>query len=240
MKKILLPGAFIVSSLFCAQSSELTGTTWNLKKVIRNNVTYTLPQNGEMGTPTLKFTPTPGSSGSSFNMSSPICGSSVWAMLYQADIHTGNFTFWTYGIGNNSTCTTSENINFFGQYSNYFAFHSETHNYEITYSGTTKNLVLTNNLGDKAFYESGSLATHESLLNNNAAIKVYPNPVKDNFLEIKGLERIEWTKIYDSEGRLIRHHSSDSKIDVSGLSTGGYVLEVKSQKGLSRHKFIRE
>lgn len=240
MKKLLLPAVIIVSTLFQAQSSELISTTWNLKKVIKNNITYDLPQNSEIGTPTLTFTPPPGASGTYVTMNSPFCGTSVWAMIYLMDIHPTNFTFWTYGAGPNETCTLPENVNFANQYYNYFAFNSDNHNYVITSSGNTRNLVLTNNLGDKAFYESGFLTTKELDASKVASIKIYPNPVKDSFLEIKGVERIEWTKIYNAEGRLIQQNSADSRIDVSGLSNGGYFLEIKSQKGISRHQFIRE
>ncbi|SHG05218.1 T9SS type A sorting domain-containing protein [Chryseobacterium sp. OV279] len=240
MKKLLLPAVIIVSTLFQAQSSELISTTWNLKKVIKNNITYDLPQNSEIGTPTLTFTPPPGASGTYVTMNSPFCGTNVWAMIYLMDIHPTNFTFWTYGAGPNETCTLPENVNFANQYYHYFAFNSDNHNYVITSSGNTRNLVLTNNLGDKAFYESGFLTTKELDASKVASIKIYPNPVKDSFLEIKGVERIEWTKIYNAEGRLIQQNSTDSRIDVSGLSKGGYFLEIKSQKGISRHQFIRE
>jgi len=239
MKKILLPAAIIISTLFQAQSTELLSTTWNLKKVIKNNTTYLLPQNSEIGTPTMIFTPIPGSSGTYTNMNSPVCGKSIWGNIFLPGIQPNHFVFWTYGVGNNQTCTNPENIDFTNQYVNYFNIGSDSHDYQITYSGNTKNLVLTNNIGDKAFYESGFLATKESEI-SKTAIKIYPNPVKDSFLEIKGVERIEWTKIYNAEGKLVQQNSSDSRIDVSGLSKGGYFLEIKSQKGLSRHQFIRE
>ncbi|MBL1220813.1 T9SS type A sorting domain-containing protein [Chryseobacterium sp. L7] len=240
MKKILLSAVLAAGTLFQAQSSELLSTTWYLKKVVKNNTTYLLPQNSEIAAPKMTFTPTPGSSGSYTNMNSPVCGKTIWGNIFVQGIQPNHFVFWTYGIGNNQTCTISENIDFTNQYANYFNIGSDSHDYQITYSGNTRNLVLTNNLGDKAFYESGFLATKELEPSKTASIKIYPNPVKDSFLEIKGVERIEWTKIYNAEGRLIQQNSADSRIDVSGLSKGGYFLEIKSQKEISRHQFIRE
>ncbi|WP_223607678.1 T9SS type A sorting domain-containing protein [Chryseobacterium sp. OSA05B] len=239
MKKILLPATIIISTLIQAQSTELLSTTWNLKKVIKNNTTYLLPQNSEIGTPTMTFTPTPGSSGTYTNMNSPVCGKSIWGNIFLQGIQPNHFVFWTYGVGNNQTCTNPENIDFTNQYVNYFNIGSDSHDYQITYSGNTKNLVLTNNLGDQAFYENGFLAIKESEI-SQTAIKIYPNPVKGSFLEIKGVERIEWTKIYNAEGKLVQQNSADSRIDVSGLPKGSYFLEIKSQKGISRHQFIRE
>ncbi|KMQ64950.1 hypothetical protein ACM46_12150 [Chryseobacterium angstadtii] len=240
MKKLLLSAVLMTGTLFHAQSAELLSTTWYLRKVIKSNITYMPPQNNEIGSPTLTFTPTSGSSGTTTNMSSPICGTSIWAMIYLNEITASQFSFWTAGVGNNSTCTQPGNISFFNQYSNYFAF-SNLHNYEITYSGNTKNLVLTNDYGDKAFYDSAFLGTKEESGTSKAtSIKIYPNPVKDSFLEVKGAERMEWTKIYNAEGKLIQQNSADSGIDVSGLPKGGYFLEIKSQKGISRHSFIKE
>ncbi|SHF87335.1 T9SS type A sorting domain-containing protein [Chryseobacterium vrystaatense] len=238
MKKLLLPAAFIISTLFQAQSTELVNTTWYLKKVVKNSTTYMLPQNSEIGTPTMAFTPS-GMSGYT-NMSSPICGTSMWGNIHESDITPAHFVFWTYGVGTNQTCTTPENSTFFTQYANYFAFNSEQHNYQITNSGNTRNLVITNNLGDQAFYESSFLAARETISSGKPSVKIYPNPVKDGFLEIQGVERIESTKIYNAEGRLVFENSNDSKINVSSLSKGGYFLEIKSQQGISRHKFIKE
>lgn len=239
MKKILLSAVLAAGTLFQAQSSELLSTTWYLRKVVKNTTTYTLPQNTEIGSPTLTFTPTPGSSGITTNMSSPICGTSIWAMIYLTEITASNFVFWTYGTGTNQTCTAPENIAFFNQYTSHFAINSDQHSYQITYSGNTKNLVITNYLGDKAFYDSGFLAAKE-VVKSNPLIKIYPNPVKDDFIEIKTPEHIEWSKVYSSEGKLLRTHSADSRIDVSGLPKGGYYLEIKFQKEISRHQFIRE
>lgn len=125
MKKILLSAVLTISTLIQAQSSELINTTWNLRKVVKNNTTYILPQNTEIGSPTLTFTPTPGSPGISTNMNSPICGTSIWAMIYLTEITANNFVFWTYGVGSNQTCTIPENITFFNQYASHFGINSD-------------------------------------------------------------------------------------------------------------------
>lgn len=188
----------------------------------------------------LSFTTTQGSSGTSFSMNSPFCGISAWALLYQMDIQASNFTFCTYGVGTNQNCTIAENISFSDQYSNYFSLNSDNHQYEITNAGNIINLVLTNNLGDKAYYKISFLAARETALSGHPQVKIYPNTVKDGLLKIQSIERIETTKIYNREGRLVLENFSDSKINVSSLSKGGYFLEIKSQQGISRHQFIKE
>lgn len=69
------------------------------------------------------------------------------------------------------------------------------------------------------------LATHESTKNNNTA-SIYPNPVKD-FLYIKGIKGIEKVEIYNMVGQKIKTDNAvESRIDVSSLSKGNYILQI--------------
>jgi len=240
MKKILLPFVIILSSFIHAQTG-LYNTDWYLKKVIKNNITYNLPQNSEIGTPILTFTPgsSPGTL-STTNLNSFICGQNIWALLYDLDMTATHFNFWTYGVSTGNTCTMPENSTFSPLYTGYFGQDFSMHSYQITYTGSTKTLILTNAFGDQVFYQSGNLNTND--LNHilpEKNIIIYPNPAND-YLVIKSEDRIEWFKIYNSEGRLIQQNKYETKIDISTLSKGGYFLEVKSQNGVSKHKFIKE
>lgn len=237
MKKILLPFVIIFGSFFHAQTA-LYNTDWYLKKVVKNNITYNLPQNSEIGTPILTFTSNSGTLATT-NLNSSICGQSIWALLYNMDITATNFNFWTYGVSTGNTCILPENTTFSPLYTGYFGQDSPVHNYQITYTGNTKTLILTNTWGDQAFYQSGNLNTND--LNPILAEKaiIYPNPAND-YLLVKSEDKIEWIKIYNPEGRLILQNKYETKIDISALSKGGYFLEVKSQNGTSKHKFIKE
>lgn len=69
-------------------------------------------------------------------------------------------------------------------------------------------------------------------------IKVYPNPVKD-FINITSDKAIKSVEIYDVLGRLIKTNSS-TKINVSQLSKGNYLLKIKTDSGDIIEKFIKE
>ncbi len=69
-------------------------------------------------------------------------------------------------------------------------------------------------------------------------IVVYPNPVSE-FLNIvlPKDEKLENTKIYNSAGQLIKIEKS-KKIDVSSFVKGKYILEIKTNKSVSRKSIL--
>jgi hypothetical protein len=71
-------------------------------------------------------------------------------------------------------------------------------------------------------------------------IKVYPNPTSDFiYLDLPESEQSEY-QIIDLSGNLIKSGVvSDSKISISHLSLGGYVLKVRSKKGITVKKIIK-
>lgn len=238
MKKLLL-SLTTISCIFVSAQTALHGADWHLKKIVKNNITYNLPQNSEMGSPILTFS---SALNSLTNMNSPICGTNIWAQIYNTEITANSFNFWAKGIGNTNTCTLPENTAFYTQYYDYFSMSSNTYNYQITYAGGMRDLVITNSSGDQAFYQSGLLGTNESKLKQlDKTVNIYPNPVKEGLLHLKNTERIEWVKVYSLEGKLIlQSHSSDNEINVSNLLKGGYFIQLKSQSGISIHQFIKE
>ncbi|WP_431241548.1 T9SS type A sorting domain-containing protein [Flavobacterium sp. P21] len=73
---------------------------------------------------------------------------------------------------------------------------------------------------------------------------IYPNPVKD-ILNINSKVEVEKQamSVYDMLGQLIiaiPHAENVSKIDVSKLQTGNYILKVKTNSGTSAVKFIKD
>lgn len=71
-------------------------------------------------------------------------------------------------------------------------------------------------------------------------IKLYPNPVKGNILnvEIPSLETFNY-KIINIQGRIILSGRSDGKIDVSKLEGGMYFIEVNEGDETLTKKFIK-
>ncbi|OWK74133.1 peptidase M1 [Flavobacteriaceae bacterium JJC] len=69
------------------------------------------------------------------------------------------------------------------------------------------------------------------------AIKVYPNPVKDQ-LSVSGITKNQKYEIYSLDGKLIKTgtYSAGQTIDVNSLTKGAYLLKIDSQN----LKFIKE
>ena len=68
-------------------------------------------------------------------------------------------------------------------------------------------------------------------------VKIYPNPVKD-FLNIDA-KNIDWIKIYDVSGKLVKTFSKQSKINISELPKGNYLTEISENGKISKQKFIK-
>ncbi|PZU88660.1 MAG: hypothetical protein DI529_05545 [Chryseobacterium sp.] len=68
--------------------------------------------------------------------------------------------------------------------------------------------------------------------NFNSKTNIYPNPAQD-FFEYKGINgNIVSTNIYSSNGSLVKAvNSGDSKINVSNLKSGVYIVQTKTSNG---------
>lgn len=77
--------------------------------------------------------------------------------------------------------------------------------------------------------------------NEKNNIKIFPNPVK-NILNIKTNESISGYEIYTLDGRKLEtgNKINDSKIDVSNLSKGNYLIKFKTKSKEHSAKFIKE
>jgi hypothetical protein len=71
---------------------------------------------------------------------------------------------------------------------------------------------------------------------------LYPNPSSD-FVDIKQeplLKIVSWSLV-DMNGRTVLKDQTEKKIDVSGLSTGTYIIEILSENGSLHHrKFVKK
>lgn len=77
---------------------------------------------------------------------------------------------------------------------------------------------------------------------NNSIIEVYPNPVKDK-LKIQNTEniKIESISIIDLKGqKLLKFEKNRTELDLSGISTGIYLLKVKYENGELIKKILVE
>jgi len=68
-------------------------------------------------------------------------------------------------------------------------------------------------------------------------ITIYPNPAKDHINVAAGESKIENVQIYNLNGKLLKEEAN-SKINISALSTGTYIIKVKTENGVFAEKVI--
>ena len=72
------------------------------------------------------------------------------------------------------------------------------------------------------------------------SIKVYPNPVVSNLrIELSSDNRIELVRFYDLSGKLVKTNN-DNDIDVSELSSGVYLINVQTKKGVVTKRIVKK
>lgn len=101
--------------------------------------------------------------------------------------------------------------------------------------------------------QSGKITWHKNNLidplsvdefsNNANAIKVFPNPVK-NELFFETNQNIEKVTVYNLDGKMIKEFNAESsfltKIDVRTLANGLYFMEIQLANGTQTHKIIKQ
>ena len=90
---------------------------------------------------------------------------------------------------------------------------------------------------EQAFYEVLHLSTS---VNDMLAeqIAIYPNPTK-GFLVIGTDYLIEQVRIFNVHGHVVESQLKENAIDLSDVSNGIYFIEIHTNKGLARKKFIK-
>lgn len=85
------------------------------------------------------------------------------------------------------------------------------------------------------------LATDEKTLDKIESVKVYPNPAKD-ILHIEFPNDVKNFKVEvtDMNGRLIINKENETKLNVSGLSRGAYLVTLKSGEQKAVRKILIE
>ncbi len=88
-------------------------------------------------------------------------------------------------------------------------------------------VVNVNNAEDNAtaiYYFNQALSVPEVI---NNALKIYPNPVADQFF-VEGGDKVERLDIYNLEGKLVKEfrNTGSTAMDVSELPTGNYIVRM--------------
>ncbi|MCT2564259.1 T9SS type A sorting domain-containing protein [Chryseobacterium herbae] len=121
----------------------------------------------------------------------------------------------------------------------------------LIYSGTAAETIGMNqlrfvhdNTAGTAFIDNVKVYT-EAMLSaaNVAAVKntltVYPNPATD-FIKINSSGKIKSVELFDSAGKKIQARVENDKIDVTSLSAGVYLVNIKTENGNFSEKFIKK
>ncbi|WP_295212283.1 M28 family peptidase [uncultured Chryseobacterium sp.] len=86
---------------------------------------------------------------------------------------------------------------------------------------------------------SSLLATDEAKPSSLESVNVYPNPAKD-YLNVELPKHIKnfRLEIADMNGRLLSNHENETRVNVSGLSNGAYMVTVKADGKTAVRKII--
>ncbi|SEH45260.1 T9SS type A sorting domain-containing protein [Chryseobacterium culicis] len=84
----------------------------------------------------------------------------------------------------------------------------------------------------------GSLAVHET--SKEQTFKISPNPAQE-ILNIESDAKISLVSIFDAKGSLIKNiFNPDKSLHISDLTTGVYIIKVKTEKSEFTQKFIKK
>lgn len=93
----------------------------------------------------------------------------------------------------------------------------------------------------KTAYAGGTLAAEETG-QNNQKIQIYPNPVADDLkLIIPTNIKVEQISVYNAAGQLLKSLSGNiNQIDFRSFKTGLYILNIKTNLGVTQQKVIKK
>jgi ELWxxDGT repeat protein len=70
------------------------------------------------------------------------------------------------------------------------------------------------------------------------SLDISPNPA-NNFINLNSVNKMEGIQIFDLLGNQINSYKPANKINIANLNSGSYILQVKTNKGYVRKKFIK-
>lgn len=152
-----------------------------------------------------------------------------WEFL--ADSGNGNFVnpylIYYNSTGNNAVSTPPANN--FGTW----VENTAVTNGECGGNLTAANSTMTGNV------HSSNLGISTSEL-TRTKIQIFPNPVSE-IISISGIENAQTVEIYNMAGQLVRTEDFAEKINVSSLSSGTYVLRIKTKESkILEFKFVKK
>ena len=207
---------------------EITDSNWFLDKTKINDIVNYVPDLANVDFNEIELSIRNFYNDKIYNINTPIESTFVNfgcnMQQYIIDVDRPNQQFFIYFRGGTlSECGDPIVNSFFTNYSNIFYNHLPgPFQYEANFIGPeNRELIITNPVGDKAFYESHILNTEDNLIN---LTKIYPNPVNDK-LYIESPVPIKKITITDTLGKQLLN-TTNTTIDFTAFKKGCYYLSV--------------
>lgn len=143
-----------------------------------------------------------------------------------------DYTFTWFKNLDQKTNTTTADLSFGSvEESDYATYTAEAYTYSVLDNSVIFDLSL--------FREPISLVKVLGTAENSKYFNIYPNPTSDYLNIVSTKYDIQKIHIYDLSGKQMLSESK-SKIDVSKLPSGVYMLIIKTQEGNKNFKFIKQ
>ena len=238
MKTLLYILLFNVSALCVAQDPQLFDTTWYLQLLTISGTEHIPPNTEIISYDETIFQENPSSMGTGY------CDFFGMEIIFDTS---ANFYDVSSLVEIGGSCNLIENIIFNALYYNFFENSSGVFNnpfeYDVSTSGGSKFLLITNGIGDMALYGDEELSVQEL---NKKEFSIHPNPATNSlFVSSKTPSVTLKIKTYTLAGKLIGTQNvtmaKQASIDVSSLSSGIYFLHIEDENGrIETKKFIKQ
>jgi len=207
---------------------------WELEKLVISGVEHPVPVNGEEFNPSFFFAETNDPDIATFTGDS---GCNDFDGMITFDTANSELTITSRNISGN-TCVEPQNIDYELLYTE-FLFNG----LPATFSHSTSVdfgllLELTKSNGDKAFFRRDYyLSTPD---NAERKFSIYPNPTNDVLNIASEGVSIQSVSVYSLNGRLLlAENNFAGSLNVSGFSSGIYLLRIETDSGSAVRKFIK-
>ena len=241
MKRLYLIFLLAPLSVFAQNSGFPFGTMWYLEKIEENNVVYNIPpfngfeywriqiaHNNINGVPTDDF------------LTAEYCVGFTGPVTVEKDhfsfvdeqfAYTLNMCGW---VTPDDLEMMNRHMAFYQDYLSYEFY------YDIQFSTTEQKLIVTNNVGNKAYYSTIPLLSTPSLEKLENEVVVFPNPFEERFFVEDSEQIIEEIKIFDNTGRLIKVITNQTPLQeiYTDFSSGIYYINIKAKDGRVMNKKI--
>ena len=120
---------------------------------------------------------------------------------------------------------------------------SNTHDFYVVAKDVAGNLSNSSNIAKVTTLspEGKTLSTNSETLERKPALKLYPNPVKDDILNISNLEKPSNFRLFNIMGQEIeKNQIENNAVYVGSLRAGVYLIEITNDYSTTTKQFIKE